>query len=168
LAGWVRTELLLDEDRVFEAGRKVRLSSGSFERWTEIESFRRQHGRAVVKLKGIDDRSTAEAAVGGELWIQSDELPPPAPGQFYTFDLKGCRVSTAGGRHLGVVVGVLDSGGSDLLQIRRAEGDAGGTSDEELLVPFAAAFLKSVDLEARRIEVDLPEGLIDLNGPWRT
>ena len=61
---------------------------------------------------------------------------------------------TAGGR-LGTVTDVLDSGGNGLLQIDR--------DGVELLLPFASAFLKRVDIAARRIDVELPDGLLELN-----
>jgi len=165
LAGWIRAEILFEEDRAFEPGRKVRLTSRTQERWTEIESFRRQHGRAVLKLRGVEDRSAAEAIVGAEVWMTVDQIPAPAAGSFYSFDLKGCRVSTTTGRYLGVVKGLIDSGGVDLLQVCSAGSEDGNPG--ELLIPFAEAYLKFVDVAAQRIEVDLPEGLVELNGPWR-
>jgi 16S rRNA processing protein RimM len=89
-----------------------------------------------------------------------DRLPELAEGFFYTFDLKGCDVYTELEGRLGAVVDVLDSGGSGLLRIDR--------DGAELLVPFAAAFLKRVDIAARRIDLVLPEGLLDLNGPRKS
>jgi ribosomal 30S subunit maturation factor RimM len=59
------------------------------------------------------------------------------------------------GHLLGVVTDVLDSGGTHILQVGGAQG--------EILIPFAQAYLRKVDLGQRRIEVVLPEGLADLN-----
>jgi 16S rRNA processing protein RimM len=131
----------------------------SRERPAEIEFFRRQNGRPVFKLRGIDDRSAAEAIVGAELWMAVAGLPQLAQGSFYTFDLKGCDVFTDREGRIGVVVDVLDSGGNGLLRIDR--------DGRELLVPFAAAFLKRVDIAAKRIDLELPDGLLELNGPGR-
>ena len=135
----------------------MRLVTGLQERSTEIEFFRRQGGRPVFKLRGINDRTAAEGIVGAELRMAVERLPRPAEGSFYTFDLKGCEVFTAPERRLGVVTDVLDSGGSGLLRVDR--------DGVELLVPFAAEFLRRVDIAAKRIDVDLPEGLLDLNRP---
>ncbi|HEX5000135.1 MAG TPA: ribosome maturation factor RimM [Terriglobia bacterium] len=157
LTGLVRIELTLEDDGAFFPGQQVELASGTARRPGEIEWFRRQSGRPVLKLRGVDDRSAAEAIVGSELWIASDLLPEPAEGSYYTFDLKGCDVFTTASLRLGTVVDVWDSGGSGLLRI-----DYEG---RELLVPFAREFLKRVDIAARRIEVELPEGLLELNRP---
>jgi 16S rRNA processing protein RimM len=149
LSGAVRVALLLEDDRAFVSGKPVRLVMGSQERTIEIEFFRRQSGRPVFKLRGIDDRSAAEAIVGAELRMAVEQLPSLAEGSFYTFDLKGCDVFVEPERRIGVVVDVLDSGGSGLLRVDR--------DGVELLIPFVAAFLKRVDIAGKRIDVELPE-----------
>jgi 16S rRNA processing protein RimM len=121
----------------------------------EVEFFRRQHGRCVVKFRGIDSISDAEKYVGYEIRIPEEQLPALRDGWFYTFQLKGCRVFTSDGEYIGTLTDVLDFGGTELLKV--------DLDDEETLIPFAQEFLKKVDLEHGRIEVELPEGLRDLN-----
>jgi 16S rRNA processing protein RimM len=121
----------------------------------EIESFRRQHGRCVAKFKGIDTISEVERYIGQEIRIDAGELPAVEDGWFYTFQLKGCRVYASDGEYLGDVTDVLDAGGSEILKV-----DLGS---RETLIPFAQEYLKSIDLDQQRIDVDLPEGLRDLN-----
>jgi 16S rRNA processing protein RimM len=121
----------------------------------EIESFRRQHGRCIAKFKGIDTISEVERYVDKEIKISADTLPAVEEGWFYTFQLKGCRVVAADGEYIGEVTDVLDAGGSDILKVDRGS--------EETLIPFAQEYLKSIDLDQRKIVVDLPEGLRDLN-----
>jgi 16S rRNA processing protein RimM len=150
----VRVELTLDDDRQFQPSRKVTLSGKFGERQAEIEFFRRQHGRCVLKLQGIDSISDAEKYVGADVRIPTNELLPPEEGSFYTFQLKGCRVFSAG-EELGTVVDVLDLGGTTVLQV--------GQDRNETLIPFASSYLKKIDLNQRRIDVDLPEGLKELN-----
>ena len=158
---------MLEDDAVFEPGRLVvvvgreaqaRQGSAKNEaaqRETEIEFFRRQHGRCVVKFRGIDSIAEAEKYIGSEVKVSVDALPAPKEGSFYTFQLKGCEVLTTGGEYIGIVTDVLDSGGTEILKV-----DCDG---EETLIPFAQAFMKSIDTERRKIEVDLPEGLRGLN-----
>jgi 16S rRNA processing protein RimM len=69
--------------------------------------------------------------------------------------LKGCRVFAAEGDYIGTITDVLSSGGTEILKV--------DCEDKETLIPFAEPYLKSIDLDQRRIEVDLPEGLRDLN-----
>ena len=147
---------MLEDDAVFGSGRRVILSGARIaEREAEIDFFRRQHGHCVVKFQGIDGISEAEKYIGAEIRIPAGDLPEPEEGSYYTFDLKGCQVFAADGDYIGIVTDVLDSGGSRILKVDREK--------EETLIPFAESYLKSIDLDQRRIEVDLPEGLRDLN-----
>ncbi len=153
----VRVRIEFDDSRLFETGRAVILTlEGTRERRveTEIELFRFQHGRWVAKLKDIDSISEAEDWIGGRIWIPQDEWPEAEEGTFFSFDLEGCAVY-AEEELIGTVVKVLDFGGTTLLRLDR--------NGEEILVPFAQAFLKKIDTDGKRIDVELPEGLIELN-----
>jgi 16S rRNA processing protein RimM len=132
----------------------VTVVTAQSEQPAEIESFRRQHGRVVMKLRATDSIEAAERIIGAEIRISMDDLPAPEEGSFYTFQLKGCRVYSAG-ECLGIVEAIIDSGGTPILQV-----DAGS---EETLIPFAQSYLKRIDLRERRIDVELPDGLRDLN-----
>jgi 16S rRNA processing protein RimM len=154
LNGALRIELNLEDDRLFEAGLRVTLT-GTVELETEIEFFRRQHGHCIVKFRGIDHISDAERLVGAEVKIAGDRLRPLEEGWFYTFQLKGCRVFAVSGECLGTITDVLDLGGSEVLKV--------DSENEETLIPFAQEYLKKIDLDQQRIEVDLPEGLRGLN-----
>jgi 16S rRNA processing protein RimM len=76
-------------------------------------------------------------------------------GTFYTFHLKGCVVTTTDGESVVTVTDVLDNGGTPILKVDGKDG--------EILIPFAQAYLRKIDLGQRRMEVELPEGLRDLN-----
>jgi 16S rRNA processing protein RimM len=76
-------------------------------------------------------------------------LPPLAPGEFYVADLIGCQVRDVGGRDRGVVKQAFWNGSQDVLEIRDAAGN-------ELLVPAAGEFLRSVDLSARLVVIEDP------------
>jgi len=151
----MRAEPIIDEDRLFEPGRRLILSKSATERETKIEFFRRQHGRCVIKLSGIDSISDAQQWIGAEIRIPAGELVPPRQGWFYTFQLRGCRVFQEDGEYIGTVTDVLDMGGTEVLKVDRDE--------VETLIPFAQSYMKKIDVDQRRIEVDLPEGLRDLN-----
>jgi 16S rRNA processing protein RimM len=88
--------------------------------------------------------------------IPDVELAPLQEGWFYTFRLKGCRVFGIEGEYLGIVTDVLDAGGAEILKV--------DSENEEILIPFAQSYLKSIDVEQQRIEVDLPDDLRKLNG----
>jgi 16S rRNA processing protein RimM len=151
----MRVELILDDDRILSPGRRVTLSRKGNEEYFEVEFSRRQHGHQVLKLRGIESIDDVERRVGAELGIAEEDLPPAEEGFFYTFQLKGCAVVTRHSELLGTVTDVLDSGGAHILKVDGRDG--------EILIPFAHSILRKVDLGERRIEVDLPEGLRDLN-----
>jgi 16S rRNA processing protein RimM len=147
---------LLEDDTIFGPGKRVILAGPKIaEREAEIEFFRRQHGRCVIRFRGIETISEAEKYIGAEIKIAAADLPPVQEGSFYTFQLKGCRVYLPDGECIGEVTDVHDWGGTQILKV-----DLG---KEETLIPFAQEFLKKIDLDQRRIEVDLPEGLRGLN-----
>ena len=145
---------MLEDDRIFEPGSRLILKTPA-ERTVEVEFFRRQHGRCVIKFRGIDTISEAQLYVGSEIRIPASELAAPQEGWFFTFQLKGCSVFTVNGEYLGIVTDVLDLGGAEILKVDR--------DNEETLIPFAISYMKKIDIHQHRIEVDLPEGLRDLN-----
>jgi len=151
----MRADPQLEDDRVFEPGRQVTLIRGALKESFEIEFSRKQHGRLILKLRGIDSISEVESRIGAEVSVSEAQIPPATQGTFYTFHLKGCVVVTAEGESIGTVTDVLDNGGTPILKV--------DGNDGEILIPFADAYLRDIDLGQRRIEVDLPEGLRDLN-----
>jgi 16S rRNA processing protein RimM len=151
----MRIDPMLEDDRVFEPGRPVTLVRGAAKERFEIEYSRKQHGRLILKLRGIDSISEVESRIGADVSVSEEQIPPALQGTFYTFHLKGCVVVTAEGESVGEVTDVLDSGGTSILKVDGRDG--------EVLIPFAQAYLRKIDLGQRRIEVELPEGLRDLN-----
>jgi 16S rRNA processing protein RimM len=107
----------------------------------------------LVRFAGIDDRERATALRGAWLEVERSRVPPAPPGSYYHFELLGCRCAN-GGLELGEVVEVVEDGGGLLLIVA-----AGGC---QVPVPFVARFLRSVDVERRRIELDLPPGLLEV------
>jgi 16S rRNA processing protein RimM len=122
---------------------------------TRIEHFRHQHGRWVVKLESIDSISDAEEWIGASLSVRKSELPDADEGSYFSFDLEGCDVYTDL-RRVGAVKRILDYGSTVLLEVDR--------DGREVLIPFAEAYLEKVDIERKRIDVRLPDGLLELNG----
>jgi 16S rRNA processing protein RimM len=152
--GTVRIELILDDERNFAPDRRLVITGNSGDREVEVEFFRRQHGRCIVKFRAIDSITEAEKIVGSEIRIRKRDLLAPASGSFYSFHLKGCSVFD-NGEFIGVITDVLDNAGVDILKVDRGE--------EEILIPFAQSYLKQIDLDRRRVDVALPDGLRDIN-----
>lgn len=120
----------------------------------EVEEVWFHMGRPVFKFRGVDSLTEAQALTGSEVRIPREARGEPDPGEFFIADLIGCEViERATGRSLGQVTGWQDWGGSGLLEVG------------ELLIPFARSICVEIDPAARRIVVDLPEGLKELNQP---
>jgi 16S rRNA processing protein RimM len=112
------------------------------------------HGNTLVlKFQGIDSISEAEKLAGAEVRIPRSQRAELEPGEFFQSDLVGCEViERSTGRRLGSVTDWNDSGGPGLLVV-----------DDNLMIPFARSICVEIDPAARRITVELPEGLTDLN-----
>lgn len=137
--------------------REVTLAGpGGQERQAEIESAWEHRGGLVFKFRGVDSIEDAEAIEGFEVRIPFAARRSLEENEYYQDDLVGCEVvERATGRRLGVVSGWREFGGPPLLEVER-EG-------EPLLIPFARAICVEIDPAGRRISVDLPEGLAELN-----
>lgn len=150
----IRTD---DPDARFAPGNTLRskASRGGGERDFVVESVREHGGRLLVRLAGITDREAADALRGTLFVVDSDDLPPiDESDTYYDHELEGLHVRTITGRDVGVVAEVLHTAAGELLAVRRESGEA--------LVPFVTAIVTSVSLDDGTIEIDPPEGLLDL------
>jgi 16S rRNA processing protein RimM len=121
----------------------------------EVESSWFHQGTLILKFRGVDTTSAAELLRGAEVRVPLDQRAPLEPGEFFQDDLLGCQViDRRTGQALGSVSGWEDGGGAGLLVVN------GG-----LLIPFARSICVEIDPVAKRIAVELPEGLKDLNRP---
>ena len=157
----VRGELVVDvrtdePDRRFVVGTGLVVLLRGGERRTLTLTAARPHGpRLLVGFDAVADRDTAESLRGALLVIDSAELPPPAdPEEFYDHQLEGLAAHLDDGTLVGVVTEVVHSPGGELLVIER---DGGG----EALVPFVTAIVPTVDLDAGRLVLTPPDGLLD-------
>ncbi|MBI5481942.1 MAG: 16S rRNA processing protein RimM [Deltaproteobacteria bacterium] len=116
-----------------------------------VEGARYVAGGVLCELEGVADRDQAALLRGAEVCVPRAELPPLADGEFYLGDLEGCAVVTRAGQPFGVVHQVQELGAHDTLVIHDGE--------VERLLPYVPQFVVDVDLEARRVVVDPPEGL---------
>jgi 16S rRNA processing protein RimM len=140
--------------RIYLYGGKARPAGV---RSLEVEHVWQHRGRVVFKFRGIDSISEADELRGCEIRVPRAERLPLAAGEYYQSDLVGFEVVERWtGLAVGRVTGWQEFGGPALLEVE-------GASGEESLIPFARSICGDIDLELRRIQVDLPEGLKGLN-----
>ena len=150
----IRTD---DPELRFAPGSTLRAKgSDRRERSYTIDTVRPHGGRLLVRLSGVADRGTADALRGSVFVIDSADLPPiDEADTYYDHRLEGLRVQTTEGLELGTVTEVLHTAAGELLAVKREQAP-------ELLVPFVSAIVTSVSLENGVVEIDPPDGLLDL------
>ena len=121
----------------------------------KVEDHWFHNQRVILKFEGYDTMTAAQGLAGGRLVIAEADVEPLAEGQFLEREVIGSEVVTRDGRRVGLVTSVMRTGGTDLLVLESDEG-------REQLIPFADEICPDVDLEAKRITIDPPKGLLDL------
>jgi len=150
----IRTD---DPDTRFAPGTTLRAkpSRGGPEREYVVDSAREHSGRLLVRLDGVADRSAADSLRGTLFVVDTANLPAiEDPDEFYDHQLEGLQVVTTAGTPVGSVAEVLHTAAGELLSVRSEAG--------EVLVPFVSAIVTSVSLADQTIEIDPPEGLLEL------
>jgi 16S rRNA processing protein RimM len=122
----------------------------------EVERTWMHGDHLIFKFQGVDTISDAEKLAGAEVAIPFEQRATLDEDEVYQSDVIGCEVLDATGRSLGVVSDFQETGGTPLLEVKTPAG-------RELLIPFANSICTKIDLENKKIVVDLPEGLLDLN-----
>lgn len=152
---------------------RVRVGAGEIDNWMRVprvwlardegDSERSHHeleavrlgrtGECRVTLSGVTGRDAAEALRGLAVFADATDLPALESGEYYAYELVGCRVEEADGASVGTVRQIWETGAQDLLVIDAEDG-------REHLVPAVEPILVSVDLPAQRIVIDPPPGLL--------
>jgi 16S rRNA processing protein RimM len=132
---------------------QVRLRDGSDVAVNIVDSWRHRQ-EWVLKFAGVDSISEAERFRASDLWVPREQRGALPDGEFFESDLVGCTVvDRATERELGPVQGWQRYGGPPLMEVN--------VDGREVLIPFVSAMC-DVDLARRTIQVDVPEGLLDL------
>jgi 16S rRNA processing protein RimM len=140
----------------FGAGQRLLFRKGEQNREHLLERAESYRDRVVLELRGVDTADAAAPLAGSDILLESKDLVDLPEGSYYICHLVGLDVIGPGNRFLGKVLEIVRTGGTDLLRV----GIAGG---RELLIPFARSICRRVDIAAGRIEIDPPEGLLEID-----
>ena len=161
--GEVFADILTDFPEKFSERRQLWLlrenAPAAPPRQVELIAHWLHKGGIVLHFSGIDSITAAETLTGLIVAIPREQRAPLAEDETYIGDLIGCMLVDVAGPapvDIGEIEDVDRTAGPVALLV--VQGKAG-----EILVPFAKSYLRKIDLEARRVEMALPEGLIDLN-----
>lgn len=136
---------------VFKAGDSILIGSKAQKKAYRI-NWVKPHGRAaLLSLKGVAGREAAAALLGSELFIDKARLPELESDTYYWFDLIGLSVFTRDREYLGRLESIIATGSNDVYVVRHVQ--------HEVLIPALESVVVAVDLERKRMLVDLPAGL---------
>lgn len=148
--GWVKVAPLTSEPETLLAHAQWWIRKrGDDERWQlhELETGKRHGATLLAQIAGLSDREAAARMSGAEVGIPRDALPKAGENEFYWADLVGLAVVNRQGVALGEVREVADFGAHPVLRVTDGAG-------AQRLIPFVAAYVDGVDIDARRIDVD--------------
>jgi len=139
----------------FAGGATVWTRSAAGDEQLTIVSSRVQNGRPIVGFEGFACVEDVERLAGLELRVPEETLQPLRPGTYYEHQLVGCGVETTDGDVVGEVAKVEGGGGASRLTVNGPRG--------EILIPLAVDICVEIDVANRRIRINPPDGLLDLN-----
>jgi 16S rRNA processing protein RimM len=124
-------------------------------REARIEAMRPHGERALVKFSGIETPEEVQKLHGWTIEIPAEEARSLDEDEYFLHDLTGLTLIDAAGRQRGIVIEAYEGGSGIMLDVRRPDG-------KTFELPFAAGICTSIDLEAKTMTVELPEGIEDL------
>jgi 16S rRNA processing protein RimM len=142
-------------DERFHAGAELFIvRRGEMARLT-LAGVRFHQGRPILAVNGIETIDAAQELLGLDLRVPPERLVPLPPGTFYRHDLVGCRVETGAGQLVGIVRQVEGTQAASRLVV--------ASGDREILIPLATEICTAIDADGKRIVIEPPEGLLELN-----
>lgn len=173
--GELLAELFTDFPERFEERRQVFLAAPGFDgeaaqaRAAEVVAFwlpvGKNEGRIVLQFAGVDSISQAEALAGLEVIVPDNERVPLDDDAVYISELVGCTVYD-GAAVVGLIADVqfpTTADGSRRLEEAAPLLEVVSPDGNEILIPFAKAFTVGVDTKEKRVDMTLPEGLLEVN-----
>ena len=157
--GEVAAQVHSDFPERFSTGLKLlALDQEDVRRELEVEDVWPHKGLLVLKFRGVDSISDAEVLIGNELQLPRSQRAELERGWTYVSDLVGCAVFD-GGREIGRIEDVQFGAGEAPLLI------VADKSGRKFDLPFAEAYLETVDVALRQVRMTLPEGMLEINAP---
>ena len=155
LRGEIKVTILTQEPERFGQLSRVWLGHDDQDpvAWT-LEGYRLHHGRALLKLKGCDNRNMAESLRASLVLVPLEEAIPLEEDEYYEHQIVGLVVWTSSGERLGEIEEILYTGANEVYIVR---GDAPGR--KEILIPAIEEVVLEIDLAAGRMTIEPLEGL---------
>lgn len=153
LHGEVKVAPLTDDPRRFGEIRRVYWKAPGGYRELFIEGYRSFNQFVLLKFTGVDNMTDAQALGRGLILIPRAERPRLPEGQYYWDEIEGLQVFTTSGVLLGEITGIMQTGSNDVYCIKG--------SKQEIMLPALKDVIKKIELEQKKMVVELPPGLLD-------
>jgi 16S rRNA processing protein RimM len=154
VAGEIAMKVLTDFPERICKGRVVLV--GAARTPVKITQVRWKQGLMLIKFEGFAVREKVAELTNMDVFVSGEGLPDLPDGEYYHHQLIGLDVYE-GEEFLGVINDILVTGANDVYVVQKAEG-------KELLLPAIQSVILEIDLERHRMDVSIPDGLID----WKT
>lgn len=139
----------------FKAGAKLFLrQSGKKDKEFIVESSRKHKNFILIKFKGYDNINDVEQYVKSELFSDNETKPELNDGEFFYSQIIGLTVVDSNLGEIGKIKEIIELGPNDVWVVK-------GLKYKEVLIPYIADVVKKVDLDAKKVDVEIPDGLID-------
>ena len=143
------------EEQRFEKGTELLITCGNqVVKEVTVESYRTHKNNLLVKFVGIDSIEEAEKLKNLQIKIDSDNIGELEENEFYFHEIIGCEVFDENGKSLGEILEILTPGANDVWVIKSQNG-------KEILIPYIEDVVKKIDVENKKIDIEVMEGLID-------
>lgn len=143
------------EEQRFEKGTELLITRGKqVVKEVTVESYRTHKNNLLVKFVGIDSIEEAEKLKNLQIKIDSDNIGELEENEFYFHEIIGCEVFDENGKSLGEISEILTPGANDVWVIKSQNG-------KEILIPYIEDVVKKIDVENKKIDIEVMEGLID-------
>jgi 16S rRNA processing protein RimM len=155
LKGEIVAELLTDFPERFERVSAIFAVGSGQKKSLELENHWFQNDRIVLKFAGYDDSESAKSLIGSDFALPEAERMKLSENEYYDWELEGCSVVIEAGPKLGIVRGLMRTGGVELLVVAEETG-------REHLIPMVQSIVLKIDIARKEVLIDPPEGLLDL------
>lgn len=143
------------EEQRFEKGTELLITRGNqVVKEVTVESYRTHKNNLLVKFVGIDSIEEAEKLKNLQIKIDSDNIGELEENEFYFHEIIGCEVFDENGKSLGEISEILTPGANDVWVIK-------SQNSKEILIPYIEDVVKKIDVENKKIDIEVMEGLID-------
>jgi len=143
------------EEQRFEKGTELLITRGNqVVKEVTVESYRTHKNNLLVKFVGIDSIEEAEKLKNLQIKIDSENIGELEENEYYFHEIIGCEVFDENGKSLGEISEILTPGANDVWVIKTQNG-------KEILIPYIEDVVKKIDVENKKIDIEVMEGLID-------